>query len=207
MKTFLKTFFKIKLSGYMLAMTTVMLSMIVIISGSISFILMREINRINIPISSQIAYNYADTAMRCLDTINAITVNNYNAGLGVFDFATTTFVNRTGFQTNSLTCMGSRLFESNLLNPEASFSLRDIKNSNSDSSISKVNSPATFYGGYKYEKKVIINGNVDGVVYDGCVNIEVYSTSTSLGIPHKLFITKGQVPCERGVERVISKSY
>jgi hypothetical protein len=191
---------KIKLKGYMLAMTSVMVSMIVIISGSISFILMREIGRVNIPISSSLAYNYADTTLRCLNSINDLTVNSSSDGFGVFDFRDTTFINNTNFDDASIKCLGEQLFNfSGSVNAPKIEAIKTLTTQG-------VNSPVSFYGGYKYTKDIVLSSTDKYEGVDRCVHIETYSTTTD-SIPKKLFVITGKVPCTGGVEKVLTKSY
>lgn len=181
-------------------MTSVMVSILVIISSSITFILTRELSRINIPISSSLAYNLADTTLRCLGSINDLTVNASTDGLGVFDFGATTFINNTSFDDSSIKCMGEQLFNFSGIGNIPK--IESIKTLNTPG----VNGPLRFYGGYKYTKSIVLNSTDKYEGVDRCVNIEAYSTTTD-GVPEKLFVITGKVPCNGGVEKVLTKSY
>lgn len=179
--------------GFMLAMTAVLVSMVVIVSSSISFGLLKEINRASLPLSSVFAFNYADTAMRCLSAINTMTLDP-SSGRGVFDFNSGAPSSGT-ININSLKCMGDPLFT-------GVFSISATKISSSDAL--GVNSPSTFYGGYKYLKSINITSS-DGIG-NGCVKIESYSKTIS-SIPKKLLVVTAKVPCVGGVEKVLTKEY
>lgn len=216
---------KLKSKGYMLAIATIMVSVILIISSSISFILMREINRVNVPISSQIAYNYADTAMRCLSSLNDITIlsdnksdndsnANFNQGVGLFDYGSTGYYAfgdyndpPLQFYVSSLKCLDNAFLNQKQFR-------KDIKENSNVVDVNKVNAPREFFGGVKYDVTVdVIDNNNTG--FNGCVRFEIYSTTTSITknnqeiekSPKKLFVATGKVPCKGGVERIITKSY
>jgi hypothetical protein len=227
----IKYFLKSSPRGYMIAMATIMSSIILIISMSLSFVFMREINRSNIPIFSITAYNYADTMLRCLESVQALSVDTQNLqnsgadtadGKGVLDFSTITVDQAKAGRAK---CFGKSVFPKRDQTPTSLFAdLKLIPTGDSafpkdywggvylknafgfTSQQTNLENYNYFYQG-DYKIMVLDQTNVKVSDYTSCVYFELYASTTDQGIPKRLFVVRGKTPCDGGVQRVITKTY
>ncbi|MDI9355134.1 MAG: hypothetical protein QM532_02975 [Cyanobium sp. MAG06] len=211
---------KIQLNnGFMVGLSVIIVTVILVLTLSISLIVLRNINKISTPTNSIIAYNIADSALRCLDSINNNVGTTTSTSTGYFrsiiPIATTTggvvtisFDNTSSYTTNSIKCLGDPIFSD--VKIKDALGIIATTTVLSTTTISD-DVPNAYIGGGRIQKLIYYQTGIDNItIPQSCVYIEVYSTTTSSTLTasstlKKLFNATGRVPCEgNNVSRTIS---
>ena len=208
---------KNKYPGFMVGLSVIIVTVILVLTISISMIVLRNINKLSTPINSIIAYNLADSTIRCMDAINS-TIGTTSDPTGYFKsiipIASSTagaisFNNTSDYPISNIKCLGASIFE-NLYTGYWSGSDSEavnIRNGNNENATSTLLATTTISPPFGYENGGLVsiliktNTNYDNQSpIESCVDLKIYSTTTAQTVNSsstikKLFNATGRVPC------------
>lgn len=204
---------KIKIRGFILGMSIVILSAAIIIAISISTIVLRDLKISSLAGDSQLVYNLADAGINCFSTdelefgfVNASGSSRFfpQSPINLRNW----FLNMTNYKPETVKCMDVRIFSDSMVN----FNYVTP-------SLSVYTSSGSLVGGVTYVATTTIDYSSNASYAGGamtkfyikrsdfpkssCLEVEIHAKNDT----PRLLVARGKVPCygDKRIERSLSK--